>query len=69
MTLDEARRVFHAIQLYREVAMNREKVIAILDAIGDWSYAHRRGNGELTDEQQQELIDSAWHRVMAVIGE
>jgi len=39
--------VFHQIKMYREVAMNPDKVRELLDLIGDWSYAHRIGKVNL----------------------
>jgi len=42
--------LLHKIQLYREVTMNNDGVIRLLDSIGNWSYAHRAGNGEDTTE-------------------
>lgn len=42
--------VLHDIQMYREVVLINERVIRLLDNIGRWSYAHRRGNGELDNE-------------------
>lgn len=41
---------FHMIQMYREVAMNSEKLTKLLDAIGDWSYSHRTGNGMIDND-------------------
>ena len=35
---------------------------AIVTALDRWSYAHRVGNGENTERQQQEIINKAfWH--------
>lgn len=55
--------VFHQIQMYREVVMSHEKVVELLNIIGNWSYAHRCGNGELTDEEQQAGIDRQFDRL------
>ena len=32
----------------------------LIDHADSWSYSHRVGNGELTEEQQQELINRAF---------
>jgi exopolyphosphatase/pppGpp-phosphohydrolase len=32
----------------------------LIDNADSWSYSHRVGNGELTEEQQQELINRAF---------
>jgi hypothetical protein len=55
--------LMHRIQLYREVSLHPAKIVEILDAIGNWSYSHRRGNGELTDEQVKHNVDKAFARV------
>lgn len=54
--------MFHALH-FAQVAMNPERVGRLLDSISAWSYAHRQGNGELTDEEQQELIEQAFKRM------
>ena len=56
--------LLHAIQLNAEVAMNSDNVGKLILNICRWSYAHRCGNGELTDEQQEELIDKAFDRLL-----
>lgn len=58
--------LLHDIQLYREVVMDSEKVKTLLDNICRWSYAHRRGNGELTEEEQQTLVDEAFQHLRDV---
>lgn len=52
--------LLHRIQIAREVAMDADKVVALLDKICTWSRAHREGNGELTEKEQQERIDKAF---------
>lgn len=58
--------LLHDIQMYREVVLDDKKVKRLLDNIGNWSYAHRRGNGELTEEEQQVLIDDAFQQLRDV---
>jgi hypothetical protein len=60
-------RVLHQLQMHREVTMDSCRVKAILDAIGDWSYAHRQGNGELTERQQRKLIHEALQKLEQAI--
>jgi len=60
-------RLFHRLQLYREVTLNKVKVERLLDAIGGWSYAHRAGNGELSDEEQQARIDACFENIKKLI--
>lgn len=48
---------FHKISI-NCTTMNNEKIKDAVGLIYSWSYAHRCGNGELSDKQQQKLIDS-----------
>jgi hypothetical protein len=57
-------RLLHELQMNAEVALNAEGVRRLIGNICRWSYAHRTGNGELSDEQQQELIDKAFDRLL-----
>lgn len=52
----------HAIN-YAVTACNHERVRKLVDNAFKWSYAHRCGNGEYTDEEQQEIIDRALARL------
>jgi len=58
--------LLHDIQMYREVVLNGDKVKQLLDNIGSWSYAHRQGNGELTEQQQKRLITSNFKKLRDV---
>lgn len=53
----------HAIQLNAEVAMDGNKVRKLIDRACTWSYAHRSGNGELSEEEQKARIDKAFDRL------
>lgn len=52
--------LLHDLQFHREVTMNHQAVVALLDKIGKWSYSHRRGNGEYDEKAQQQLVDTAF---------
>lgn len=52
--------LLHDIQLCAEVAMNDERLRQLIGNICRWSYSHRVGNGMLSEERQQELIDNAF---------
>ena len=52
----------HALQL-QVVACNKEKLQKLISNAWDWSYAHRCGNGEHSDEEQQKIIDRAFHNL------
>jgi hypothetical protein len=42
---------------------NAKIVNGALAIIADWSYAHRVGNGENSDSQQQKIIDRQYQRM------
>jgi hypothetical protein len=48
--------IFHHLQ-YCMVSGNDERIREILQVISDWSYAHRAGNGELTDSEIKRNIN------------
>jgi len=50
-------RLLHRLAMAHSVTLLRQDVYDLLGLISDWSYAHRRGNGELTDKEQQRGID------------
>lgn len=45
------------------VSMNNNAIKELVENADIWSYNHRRGNGELSDEEQQKLIDSAFWKL------
>ena len=49
--------LLHNIQLYAVVTMDEERMKAIINRICAWSYAHRQGNGEHSEEQINNGID------------
>lgn len=65
--LEEKVRVYeallHDLQLHSEVTLNHNAVVEILKNVCSWSYAHRSGNGELSDEEIQERIDNAFEKL------
>jgi hypothetical protein len=58
--IDVYEQLLHDIQFHREVTMNHQMVVKLLNAIGTWSYAHRCGNGEYNEKEQQALVDRAF---------
>jgi len=52
--------LLHDIQLHAEVTMRPDAVRALVGKICGWSYAHRSGNGELSEKEQQVRIDHAF---------
>lgn len=57
--------IFHRIQMYREVTCNTEKLAKLLDLVGNWSYAHRRGDGL----DNHEFIEPAYDALVKFINE
>lgn len=53
----------HQLQLYAEVTLNPEGVRKLISNACSWSYAHRRGNGEYSEKEQQAIIDKAFHKL------
>ena len=56
-------RLLHKIQMYYSVCLNSAKVKTLLNNISAWSYAHRSGNGMVSEDEQQERIDEAFDRL------
>lgn len=50
--------VLHRIQMC-EITGDSQKVKDIVHKICDWSYAHRSGNGELSEDEENERIEQA----------
>jgi len=59
--------LMHKVNLYHQVTLNTIKVREILDAMDMWSYAHRMGNGTLTDEQIKNNTDRAFARLAELV--
>lgn len=56
--------LLHRIQMYFSVTMDSVKVKRLLSNISDWSYAHRSGNGMISEEEQQKRIDGAFDELL-----
>jgi len=54
--------LLHKINLMM-VASDNEGIKKLLRNIDRWSYMHRCGNGELSEKEQQELIDRAFWKL------
>ena len=65
--LREKREVYedllHSLQMYAAVTLDQAAIAHALSIICDWSYAHRQGNGELTEEQQDNLVRKHFDRL------
>jgi hypothetical protein len=55
-------RLLHNIS-YAVTAGNNERVRELVSLIDSWSYAHRSGNGELSDREQRTRVLLALRRL------
>jgi hypothetical protein len=66
-TLREKVRVYegmlHDIQLYSTVIMDNPPITHMIDIINSWSYAHRCGNGEISESEQALLVKQQFDRL------
>jgi len=56
--------LLHRIQTNAEVVMDHEAVGDLITNICRWSYAHRSGNGENSEAEQDAIIRSAFDRLL-----
>jgi hypothetical protein len=56
----------HAVQMHAEVTMNGAVVHQLIANACRWSYAHRQGNGELSEQEQHALVEQAFHNLLKV---
>jgi ribosome-associated translation inhibitor RaiA len=54
----------HQLQLFAEVVLDNKKTSALISNACRWSYAHRVGNGTLSDEEQHQLIEKAFNNLL-----
>lgn len=53
----------HKLDLCASVACDPVAVKELIENASNWSYAHRIGNGELPEQEQQKHIDSSFWRL------
>lgn len=56
----------HKLHMLAEVAMDSKKVGKLIGNACCWSYAHRMGNGQFSPDEQQELVDRAFAKLLDV---
>jgi hypothetical protein len=56
----------HYLQMYAEVTLDNKRVKKLIERACSWSYAHRQGNGELTNAEQRKLIKAAFDKLTDV---
>jgi len=52
----------HLINLMM-ISGESDSLRTLLNNADNWSYAHRKGNGELSEREQQRLINEMFHRL------
>jgi Tfp pilus assembly protein PilN len=55
--------MLHSLQMYAAVTLDQAAIAHVLSIVCDWSYAHRQGNGELSEEQQDALVRKHFDRL------
>jgi hypothetical protein len=69
-TLREEQEVFHKIMHIAnmmQICGKDDHFKKIVWAMDDWSYAHRVGNGEPTDSEQQKIVNRAFWRLKEIV--
>ena len=56
--------LLHKIQMNASVVMDHEVVGDLIRNICDWSYSHRKGNGEYSEAEQDAIIRRAFDRLL-----
>ena len=54
----------HDLYFASSVTMDAKRVGELIDNASRWSYAHRQGNGELSEREQRQLVRSAFDRLL-----
>lgn len=55
--------LLHDLHFHSSVTMRHDLVMDLLKKISSWSFAHRAGNGEYSEKEQQQAIDAAFWRL------
>ena len=56
--------LLHKVQMNASVIMDHEVVGDLIRNICNWSYAHRRGNGEYSEAEQDAIIRQAFDKLL-----
>lgn len=56
----------HLLQMHAAVTLNSAAVKTLIDNACNWSYSHRIGNGEYTDEEQQLIVNKAFDKLTEI---
>lgn len=55
--------LLHKIQMCAEVTMDNEKLKRLISNICDWSYAHRAGDGVLSERQIKKNVELKFNKL------
>jgi hypothetical protein len=55
--------LLHKIQLFASVTMDAKQLNQLIGNICQWSYAHRQGNGALSEREQKKIIKAAFDKL------
>jgi len=53
----------HKLQMFVQVTLDKKSVSKLISNACDWSYAHRVGNGQYSDREQQAIIDKVFKKL------
>lgn len=59
--------LLHRMQMLA-ITGNHEKMSETIEAVCSWSYAHRSGNGELSEEEENERIQYHYNKLKELVG-
>ena len=55
--------LLHSLQTYAAVTLDQAAIAHAISIVCDWSYAHRAGNGEPTEAEQERMIRRQFDRL------
>lgn len=60
--IERYERFLHLINL-AQTTLNNEMMKRLIQNADSWSYAHRVGNGELSEEEQQKIVNKRFWKI------
>lgn len=61
--IEKYEELLHKIQMCAEVTMDNEKLKRLISNICDWSYAHRAGDGVLSQKQIKKNVELKFNKL------
>jgi hypothetical protein len=53
----------HRINFHRSITLNEKAIFKLLELADNWSWAHRAGNGEGGEKEQDERVNHAFEKL------